>query len=229
MAIYDLIEFRRVVETPDGATVLRNGYGVSANFFRVLGVEPALGRTFLPAEDRPDAAVVVISHSLWERDLASDANAIGKTLIVDGGRRTIVGIMRPEFRYYMPPGMSSDAPEIDLFVPYAFAHTSPTNRQYYINAVIARLKPGATLQAASVEMNAIRTPARQSSPRGESGFRCLHCPARFRIGRQPILALAGLGNHVNSAPHLLCQCERFDSGPNGSEESRNGHSPRNRR
>lgn len=94
MVIYDRIHYRRVVGMPDGATVVRNRYSVSANFFGVLGVEPALGRTFLPEEDRPDTAVVVIGYSLWQRDLAGDANAVGKTMIVDGERRTIIGIMR---------------------------------------------------------------------------------------------------------------------------------------
>jgi len=165
MAIYDRINFPRTIVTPDGAAVVRNGYGVSANFFQVLGVEPALGRTFVPEEDRPDAAVVVMSNSLWRRDFTGDPDVLGRTLVVDGESHTIIAVMGPAFQFYMPPAMSSaDTPEIELFFPYAFGHTSPMDRRSFGNSVIARMKPGVSFAAAQAEMNTIAEQLAEAYP-----------------------------------------------------------------
>src|ERR1044072_7173372 len=73
---------------------------VTDNFFSVLGVQPMLGRSFLPGEDKRGAsAVAVLSYSLWKNRFGSDPNAVGKPIALDGSVYTIIGVMPQEFQY----------------------------------------------------------------------------------------------------------------------------------
>ncbi len=103
----------------EGRTVLGNL--VSANFFRVLGVSPALGRTFAPDEDRPGASpVLMVSHRLWQTRLGADSGAIGRTLTVNGRPYTLVGVAPPGFRGTLTPVV------VDAWAPLAAApHLRP--------------------------------------------------------------------------------------------------------
>ena len=75
----------------------------TANLFDVLGVKPALGRTFRTGEDRPGAEpVIVISHGLWQQDLGGTADVIGRQLVLGGKPVTIVGVMPPGFYFPTP-------------------------------------------------------------------------------------------------------------------------------
>src|SRR5499426_3483588 len=75
------------------------GQIVSGNYFATLGVRPALGRFFLPEEDRTPGThpVIVISHGLWQRRFGADPAAIGKTISLNGYRYTVVGVAPSEF------------------------------------------------------------------------------------------------------------------------------------
>ena len=76
------------------------GTSVSANWFQVLGSQAAIGRTFQDGEDQPgNDNVVVLSHSLWERRFGSDPNIIGRSIILEGESRQVVGVMPADFRY----------------------------------------------------------------------------------------------------------------------------------
>ncbi|MGH9824339.1 MAG: ABC transporter permease, partial [Blastocatellia bacterium] len=89
-----------------------NGYWVSANFFRVLGTKPALGRTFLDGEDSPGAApVVVMSDRLWRNLFDSDPQICGKSVRLDGKDYTVVGVMPADF--------IAPYHRVDLFTPFA--------------------------------------------------------------------------------------------------------------
>src|ERR1041384_7003895 len=83
----------------DGQSARVEGAFVSGNYFDVLGVKPELGRTFLPDEDKTPGAspVAVISHNLWQRHFNSDANVIGKSMVLNGVQFTIVGVAPPDF------------------------------------------------------------------------------------------------------------------------------------
>src|SRR5690242_9974442 len=100
-------------------------------------------------------------------------------MVVDGELRTVIGVMGHQFAYYMPAGILSDSPEIDLFVPYAFANTDPTNRQYYLNSVIARLKPDTSLEVAQTEMNAIARQLAQAYPAANKDSGIVVAPLDF--------------------------------------------------
>lgn len=72
----------------------------TANFFRLLGVQPLLGRAFVDGEDTPGhERVVVLRYGFWKRYFGSDPGAIGKAIMLNGNSYTIVGVMRLEFRF----------------------------------------------------------------------------------------------------------------------------------
>ena len=120
------------------------GARVTANFFDVLGVRPALGRAFARGEDRPGMnGVVVLSHHIWQERLHGDPAALGRQIMINDVPRTIVGIMPPTFAY----------PErrVELWLPLALdpARTHPAT----LNLMgIARLQRGVTVDAARADL-----------------------------------------------------------------------------
>ena len=128
---------------PSGAdqpAVRVRGARVTASFFDVVGVPPALGRAFTPCHDRPRAArVVVLSHRIWQERLHGAPDAIGRQIDVNDVPRTIIGIMPPRFAY--------PARHVELWLPLALdpAHTSPATHDLI---GIGRLKRGVSSEAA---------------------------------------------------------------------------------
>ena len=120
---------------------------VTASFFAVVGVEPVLGRAFLPEEGATGhSSAVVLSHGLWQRRFGASLDVLGATLVLDGAPFTIVGVAPPDFE--SPAGKS------ELFVPMAFTPNAIDRGQNYLS-VIARLKPAVTLLEAQAEMEVI--------------------------------------------------------------------------
>src|SRR5207253_6029477 len=118
-----------------------DGRRVSANLFDVLGVQPRLGRGFLPQEDTPGTHVVILSHGLWQRRFGSDPRIIGQALNLNGESYSVVGVM--------PPGInvpSRDKWKDQLWVPIAFPSEESQSRGNHYLEVIARTKPGITLK-----------------------------------------------------------------------------------
>ncbi|HVF56517.1 MAG TPA: ABC transporter permease, partial [Pyrinomonadaceae bacterium] len=140
-----------------------DGKRVSAGLFTLLGVEPQLGRAFLPEEDRPGSnRVVIISHGLWQRRFGSDVNIAGKPLNLNGESFTVVGVMPPSFQF--------PSPEAELWVPIALTPQEAANRGRHFLQVVARLKPGVTLEQAQAEMNTIAARLQQQYPAQNTGL-----------------------------------------------------------
>jgi predicted permease len=133
----------------DQTAVRVRGARVTASFFDVLGVPPALGRAFAPGADRPGAPrVVVLSHHIWQERLHGDPNAIGRQIDVNDVPRTIVGIMPPRFAY--------PARHVELWLPLALdpGHTHPAT----LNLIgIGRLKRGGSSEAARADLARVLT------------------------------------------------------------------------
>jgi putative ABC transport system permease protein len=177
-------------------TEMALGYRVSANLFDVLGARPALGRTFLPGEDRPGAErVVVLSYRFWRR-LSGDPNLIGQKLMLQDELRTVIGVMPPDFYF--------QSRHTDVFVPFQFSledFHSPNSQRIQVTA---RLKPGVTLRQADAEMSDIAGRLEEEFPTGikEPGMRAVTLTERSRLGYLPILwALQGAAGCV-----LLIAC-----------------------
>jgi putative ABC transport system permease protein len=133
------------------------GRRVSANLFALLGVEPQLGRVFNAAEDQPGAQhVAVLSHRLWQRRFGGDANIVNKTLTLDGEAYTVTGVMPARFEF--------PEKDVEIWVPIAFDAREAANRNRHYLEVVARLKPGVTLEQAQTEMTTIGARLQQQYP-----------------------------------------------------------------
>jgi predicted permease len=149
---------------------------VTANFFDVLGVRPVLGRAFLPHEDVVGAPrVVVLTDGLWARQFGRSPSAIGATLIVDGIRATVVGVLPPGFRF----GGRAGAP--DLWMPLPQSESLRARRASHWLNVIARLRDDATVDAASRDLASIMRDLEQTYPRSNAGNSANAVPLRDEL------------------------------------------------
>ncbi len=124
--------------TGDGEPERLNGELVTANVFSLLGVEPALGRTFLPNEDQPGQhRVVVLSDALWQRRFNRDPSIVNRNIMLNGESFTVVGVM--------PRGFFFPLRETELWVPWAMEPEQASGRGDHYLRLVARLKPGTTL------------------------------------------------------------------------------------
>ena len=142
------------------------GMRVSANYFQVLGVGAALGRTFLPGEDQPGRGqVVLLSHGLWERRFASDPKVVGKVVRLNGESHTVVGVMSGDYRLDVYGGPK-------LWTPLVFPPESirPSARGDRSLEVMARLKPGVSVETAKAEMVALGQRSEQANPGTSKGW-----------------------------------------------------------
>jgi macrolide transport system ATP-binding/permease protein len=106
------------------------GEVVTGNYFQVLGVAPALGRTLLPDDDRPGAPrATVISHRLWQRDYAGDPGVLGRTLLIHGQPYAIVGVAPAQFTGMLPvlqPEMWTTIAWVDDIEPAGIQDMTPS-------------------------------------------------------------------------------------------------------
>jgi predicted permease len=155
---------------PDKATLPKMKYGalVSGNFFSVLGVRPALGRSFRADEDEVPGrdAVVVLGHDFWENELASSPDVIGRTLFLNGLPFTVIGVAPEPFR---GPMVWIRA---DMYVPLAMQPALVGNPQQNelemrglrVLRVQGRLNPGVSVRQAAAEASVISQQLAQAYP-----------------------------------------------------------------
>jgi putative ABC transport system permease protein len=135
------------------------GADVSPEYFDVLGIRPELGRVFTTEEDRPSSGVVVISHGLWQRRFGGRRDVIGRQLRMGVTPVTVVGVMPEGFEYpfradrqdFWEPLNDRPAPDRD-------------QRDSHSYRVIARMKPGVTLEQANAELDTISRRLEQQYP-----------------------------------------------------------------
>jgi putative ABC transport system permease protein len=147
---------RQLIVGVGGDFVYARGKAITPNLFDLLGVAPALGRSF--RDFRPGAPdVVVLSHAFWARSFGARPEAVGETIRIDDRVRTIVGVMPPGFhvegdyeRYYEPLAADSSR-------GHGFLH------------VAARLRPGVSVAQARDDMNAIADRLAHAYPRQHTG------------------------------------------------------------
>lgn len=134
------------------------GLGVSADYFRVFGVGPALGRSFLPEEDRPGGErVVVLSDGLWRRHFGADSSLVGRKVLPNGEPHTVIGIMPRGFRT-IPPA--------DVWVPLRALSRQAVDvpNQAHLWIVLGLLKPGASQAQAQEDMERVAEMFRREHP-----------------------------------------------------------------
>lgn len=118
---------------------------VSDGVLPILGVKPALGRFFNRADDSPGAPdTVIISYGYWKQKMGGDPNAIGRTLMVDGKSRQVIGVLPQNFTFL-------DQEDLALIIPFGFDRNKLKLGNYSFRGV-ARLKPGVTLAQANSDV-----------------------------------------------------------------------------
>jgi len=171
---------------------------VTADFFTLLGAAPALGRVFRPDDDEEGAApTILLSDAVWRRRFDSDASIVGKTIEVDHGLSTVIGVMPAGFRPMLPT--DSNVPDdLQAWLPLGAIRSATAPRGQRFLRVIGRMKPGVTLSAAQKEIASIGLQTGREHPfYGPAGLRLygvgLHADS-VRDTRPTLLALfAGVG------------------------------------
>jgi len=136
---------------------------VTANVFSLLGVKPALGRTFSPEEDQPGLhRVVVLSDGLWRRRFNSDPGIVGRNITLNAESFTVVGVMPPDFFFPVREG--------ELWTPWAMQPEEASGRGDHYVRTIARLKPGVTIEQANAEVERISARLSNEYPRTNEGL-----------------------------------------------------------
>ncbi|HEY1240538.1 MAG TPA: ABC transporter permease, partial [Bryobacteraceae bacterium] len=120
----------------------------TGNFWSVLGVNPLIGRVFTEAEDTNGAQVAVLSHGLWQRRYGSSPDVLGRKIAVNDKPYEVIGVMPPEF-YFMP------GRDIDVWMPASFPAGMRKNFSWHDEHIVARLKPGVTLEHARESMRSL--------------------------------------------------------------------------
>jgi putative ABC transport system permease protein len=146
------------------------GFLVTANFFRAISVDPAIGRAFLPDEDQIGRnGVVLLSHKLWQRRFGSDPTIVGKTIEVDQKSCTVIGVMPRDFDFPVTA---------ELWRPLAMDAKESALRDRHYLEVVGRLKPGVTLAQARAEIQTISRRLESSYPDTNKGWGVRVMPIR---------------------------------------------------
>jgi putative ABC transport system permease protein len=136
---------------------------VSWNYFDMMQVRPALGRTFTPDEDKPDRwRVVMLSDALWRRRFGADPSIVGRTIVMNDREYRVVGVLPPTFQP-LDAAKFYTAAEIWAPLGYDAAFRDACRGCRHLRA-FGRLKPGVSLEQATAEMNALREQQRRENP-----------------------------------------------------------------
>ena len=179
------------------------GLLVTGNFFTTLGIKPAIGRFFLPEEDRllGPTPVVVLSYGLWQRRFAGDPGIAGRTIRLNDASCTVVGVVRKDFTgadfglapdYWAPMAMLPH-----LLLPRETATRLLTDRDEQGFELLGRLKPGVTREQALAQLNTIHR--RLCDAAGKDGRRPLglgspgQAPSEMGLGALGVILMAVAG------------------------------------
>ena len=166
---------------------------VSAEFFPLLGVRPAMGRGFVEADDKPGAPpAVLLSNGVWKRRFGSDSSVVGRAVNLDAVPYTIVGVLPPSFAFFPD--------NVDVYTPIGLMSSRPAWQDRGNHSgmrVLARLVPGASFESAELEMEDFMLRLEKAYPNSNSGERAtvaLLNDAMFRDFRAALwILLAAVG------------------------------------
>lgn len=177
-------------------------WGVSSSLFATLGVQPIMGRVFLAEERAPPGdfrytEVVIISHRLWQRRFGADPEIVGRTISLDAGPATVVGVMPAGFD--LPPISQGDrvvTRTADVYVPMFYqAYQQP--RRFRQVAVVGRLRSDTPLETAQAEMSQLAAGLAEAYPEDMAGWDVavtpLHIAVEGRYGGGLYLLMAAVG------------------------------------
>ncbi len=172
--------------TGEGAPQFLIGYGVSANYLRILGVQPQLGRLYTDDEDKPKGPdVALLSDHLWRTTFHSDPSVVGRAITLEGKPYTVVAVMPRSFDY---------PSSVEIWTPAAMGPSDFDDFKHTYVRILARLKAGVTLAAAEKAMDALQVQVDAAHPDTDGGNRVVLTPLREQLTgdiRRPLLILLG--------------------------------------
>jgi putative ABC transport system permease protein len=158
---------------------------VSGNFFRVFGVQPTLGRDFLPEEEQPgNDRVTIISYGFWQHRFGRDPAIVGKQIIMDQQPYQVIGVLPRTFSLF------GTSVALDAWVPLAL-NRAQLNRSDYDLAVFARLKPGVGIAQAQADMETVTASLKKQYPQVDQtlGVRVVQFDQEFTGRVRPTLMI----------------------------------------
>jgi len=172
------------------------GAAVMADYLHTLGVKPLLGRSFTAEEDQPGGpAVALLGYGLWQRRFGGEPDVIGQPLDLEGRSHTVIGIMPPGFD--LPVGAEIWAPrQVNL------ANLPLELQDIHNNEMVARLKPGVSLEQADAELKGIARQLEQEYPQFRRGWSYRLIPLRQ-------LLIGDLPGRTQKALHALLAAVGF--------------------
>lgn len=159
--------------TGQGAPQLLIGYAVSANYLRILGAEPQLGRLYTDQEDRAGGPLVaLLSDHLWRTSFHADPAIVGKPITLDGKPYTVLGVMAPAFNY---------PTTVEVWVPAAMSPAAFDNYDRTYVRILGKLKPGVSLAEAQRALNAVEAQVAAAHPNTDRSKRVVLVPLREQL------------------------------------------------
>jgi putative ABC transport system permease protein len=161
-----------LLTAPDGSIETAERQTTSVNFFDVLGVVPIAGRTFSAEDDGPSPRVVLLGEALWRRRFSGDPSIVGRLVRLNGQPYTVVGVVADNVQFSRPAEIWTLSPQFP---------DTPTLRAIRAFDVVARLKPGVTIEAAQAELNGIAERLAIEYPEPNKGTGVIAEPLRAGI------------------------------------------------
>ena len=169
-----------------GDPLALDGLAVSPQFFSILGIAPRLGRTFDAEEGRPGGEnVAILSYRLWQSQFGGDPKVIGRKALLSGSPATIIGVM--------PPGFGLPNRSADIWMPLPIVRSPAWGEGRHLT-VIARLKPGVSLNQAQDDLRSVAAQSARERPAFDEGWTAEAAPMlgdATRDVRLPLLVLLG--------------------------------------
>ena len=195
---------QRLNLTGDGEPEELSVQFASSEFFKVLGIEPILGRTFLPEDDEPGTPnVVVLTHGLWQRRFGGQPGLVGQPITLNGVKFTVIGVMPPNFQFHIKQRSGTGRPA-ELWTILSMQTGPGVNERGRYLGGVARLKDGVTVDYAGNELRTIATRTSDEVPEFNKNYSAEVLPLReqfFGNVRRPLWLMLGAVGFV-----LLIAC-----------------------
>lgn len=164
--------------------------GVTANFFPLLGAQPSIGRSFIAEEDKPERAkVALLSYGLWQRRYGAEASIVGRDILLDGEKYAVIGVMPAGFQFLQS--------SVGLWVPAALNQQQLADRDNHYLTVVARMKPGVTIEQGQADLRTISERIARDYPDDAKGLASVVVSMREQLAgkvhRSLVILLVAVG------------------------------------
>ena len=173
------------------------------NLFKVLGVQPVLGRAFTPDEGKEGRNnVALLSHGLWQRRFGGDPGVVGRKILLNNNENTVIGVLPPDFKWHIIGNSTTNQPA-ELWTPLVITEQMKQRRGRFASAV-ARLKPGVSLTEARAEMDALQVRLIEQHKEFNTGWGITLTPVREQFAGELRPALRVLMGAVGFVLLIAC-------------------------